>query len=147
MFTLGVIYPRVGAWMIKDKVGGKLAKKLGRNVTFGDIDVSLGHAVMTDVEIRGPLDGNTPLVHIDRIDVDFDTWASFVGNVKVGEAKVDGVMVTLRRDNFGRDNIRDIIERREQRKADSAGKETTLGKMRPTKLTVTHIKVLADDAM
>ena len=146
-FTLGVIYPRVGAWMIKDKVGGKLAKKLGRNVTFGDIDVSLGHAVMTDVEIRGTLDGNTPLVHIDRVDVDFDTWSSFVGNVKVGEAKLDGVMVTLRRDAFGRDNIRDILERREQRKADSAGKDTTLGKMRPTKLTVTHVKLLADDAM
>src|SRR5262245_18322594 len=74
--TLGVIYPRVGAWMIKDKVGGKLAGKLGRNVTFGDIDVSLGHAVLRDVEVRGPLDGNTPLVHVDRIDVAFDTWSS-----------------------------------------------------------------------
>jgi len=144
-FSLGVVYPRVGAWMIKDKVGGKLAKKLGRNVTFGDIDVSLGRAVMTDVEFRGPLDGNTPLVHIDRIDVDFDAWASLVGNVKVGEAKVDGVMVTLRRDAFGRDNVRDILERREERNA--SGKESTLGRMRPTKLTVTHVKLLADDAM
>ncbi|HEY5924521.1 MAG TPA: transglycosylase domain-containing protein [Kofleriaceae bacterium] len=146
-FSLGVIYPRVGAWMIKDKVGGKLAKKLGRDITFGDIDVSLGRAVLTDVQIRGPLDGNTPLIHIDRIDVEFDTLASFTGTVKVGEAKLDGVMVTLRRDAFGRDNVRDIIERRNQRTSGSGGKDSTLGKMRPTKLTVKRIKLLADDAM
>jgi len=34
-----VIYPRVGALMIRDKVGGKIAAKLGRDVTFGSIDV------------------------------------------------------------------------------------------------------------
>ncbi len=142
--ALGVIYPRVGAWMIRDKVGGKLAKKFGRDVSFGDINVSLGHATLYDVELRGKLDGNTPLVHVDRIDVDFDTWASFVGNVKVGEAKIDGVMVTLRRDAFGRDNIRDILEKRDERKS---GGGSTLGSMRPTKLTVKGIKLLADDAM
>jgi hypothetical protein len=145
--ALGVIYPRVGAWMIKDKVGGKLAKKLGRTATFGDIDVSLGHAVLTDVEFRGPLDGNTPLVHIDRVDVDFDTWSSLTGNIKIGEIKMDGMMITLRRDSYGRDNVRDIIERRNQRTADSKGGESTLGKMRPTKLTIKRIKLLADDAM
>jgi hypothetical protein len=147
LLALGVIYPRIGAHMIKSKVGGKLAQKLGREVRFGDIDVSLGHAVLHDVEIRGPLDGNTPLVHIDRVDVDFDTWASFVGNVKVGETKLDGVMVTLRRDAFGRDNIRDIIERRDQRKSASGGNDSTLGRMRPTKLVVKRAKLLADDAM
>src|SRR5574338_356805 len=76
LVALGVVYPRVGAWMIRDKVGGKLAGKLGRTVTFGDIDVSLGHAVLRDLEVRGPLDGQAPLVHVDRIDVDFDAWAS-----------------------------------------------------------------------
>src|SRR5687767_3839777 len=89
VISLGVIYPRIGAWMIREKVGGKLAAKLGRDVTFGAIDVSLGHAVLRDVQIRGPLDGDTPLVHIDRIEVTFDTWSSFVGSVKVGDAKLD----------------------------------------------------------
>ncbi|HTL31802.1 MAG TPA: hypothetical protein VL326_01690, partial [Kofleriaceae bacterium] len=96
--TLAVIYPRVGAYMIKKKVAARLEGKLGRKVTFGDIDVSLGHAVLSDINIRGPADGQSPLVHVDRVDVDFDTWASFVGNVKVGEAKIDGVMVSVRRD-------------------------------------------------
>ena len=145
LLGLGVVYPRVGAWMIRDKVGGKLAHKLGRTVTFGDIDVSLGHAVLRDIEVRGPLDGNTPLVHVDRVEVDFDTWGSLRGKVEVGEATIEGVMVTLRRDAAGRDNVRDILKRRAQREA--GGTQTTLGRMRPTKLTVTKIRVLADDAM
>ncbi|HEU4614670.1 MAG TPA: hypothetical protein VFS15_21405, partial [Kofleriaceae bacterium] len=145
LVALGIVYPRVGAWMIRDKVGGKLAGKLGRTVTFGDIDVSIGHAVLRDLEVRGPLDGQTPLVHVDRIDVDFDGWASLLGKVEVGAATMQGVVVSVRRDAYGRDNVRDILERREHRVAGS--KDTTLGRMRPTKLTVTKIRVLADDAM
>jgi len=145
MLTLGVIYPRVGAYMVREKVGGRLAGKLGRKVTFGEIEVSLGHAVLRNIEIRGPLDGEMPLVHIDRIDVDFDTTASFIGKVEPGAAIVDGVHVTVRRDKFGRDNVRDIFERVEEQKKASGG--STLGSLRPTKLTVTKITVLADDAL
>jgi hypothetical protein len=148
ILVLGVIYPRVGAWMIRDKVGARLEAKLGRKVTFGDIDVSLGHAVLRDVQVRGPLDGNAPLVHVERVDVEFDTWASFIGKVKVGEAKVDGVMVSVRRDNYGRDNVRDILDRLEADKAKSGGSGGGgLGRMRPTKLTVKRARMLADDAM
>ena len=43
---LGVVYPRVGAYMIRHKISGRLETKLGRKVTFGAIDVSLGHAVL-----------------------------------------------------------------------------------------------------
>lgn len=144
--TLGVIYPRVGAYMIKKKVGAKVAQKLGRQIEFGDIDVSLGHAVLRDVEIRGPLDGETPLVHIDRIDVDFDAWASFVGSVKVGEAKLAGLMVSVRRDAFGRDNVLDILDRVRGGGATNA-KRQDFGSLRPKKITVTSLKVLADDAI
>ena len=149
VIALGVVYPRVGAWMIRDKVAGKLESKLGRDVTFGDIDVSLGHAVLRDVQLRGSLDGNTPLVHVERIDVDFDTWSSLVGSVKVGDVKIDGVMVTLRRDAFGRDNVRDIVDRlRADRAAGGKGGGSSgLGKIRPTKITVSRARLLADDAM
>ncbi len=145
MLGLGVIYPRVGAYMIRDKVGGRLAAKFGRNVTFGDIDVSLGHAVLRDIEIRGPLDGDMPLVHIDRVDVDFDTWSSFIGRIVPGAATIEGVHVNVRRDSDGRDNVRDLFERVETQRQTS--KQSTLGTMRPTKLTVTKIKLLADDAL
>ena len=146
---LAIIYPRVGAWMIRDKVGGKLEKKLGRKVSFGDIDVSLGHAVLTDVQVRGSLDGNTPLVHIDRVDVDFDTWGSFVGSVKVSQATIDGMMVTLRRDEYGRDNVRDIIERLQEEKSGGSGAKKSSGfsGMRPDKIVVKRVRLLADDAV
>src|SRR5262245_57667964 len=106
-----VVYPRVGACVIRDKVGGKLEAKLGREVSFGSVDVSLGHATLYDINIRGPRDGDMPLVHVERVDVEFDTLRSFVGSVKVGEASVDGVIVTVRRDPTGADNVRDVIDR------------------------------------
>jgi hypothetical protein len=49
---LAVVYPRVGAWVIRSKVGGKLSARIGRDVRFGAIDVAIGHAVMRNVEIR-----------------------------------------------------------------------------------------------
>jgi hypothetical protein len=143
---LGVVYPRIGARMIRDKVGGKVADQLGRKVTFGSINVSLGTAVLHDVEIRGPLDGDMPLVHVARVEVEFDTWSSLLGKVVVGDAVVDGVTVTMRRDTYGRDNVRDIVERLQAER--EAGPTRDKGaRMRPTKTTVTKIRVLADDAM
>src|SRR5438067_6764420 len=89
---LAIVYPRIGAWMVRTRVGERLAKKLGRDVTFGSVHVRFGHAVLRDIDIRGPRDGDTPLVHMDRIDVDFDAWASLVGSIHVGEVAVDGVV-------------------------------------------------------
>ncbi len=140
---LGVIYPRVGAHVIRGKLADKIGKRLGREVRVGSIDVSLGHAVLRDLEIRGKLDGDTPLVHIDRVDVDFNTWGSLVGSVKLGEAKVKNVMVTVRRDQYGRDNVRDILDTLRAEKT-GTGKSST--GTRPTKITVDGIRMLADDA-
>src|SRR5262245_10906309 len=52
-----VVYPRVGAWMIRDKLGDKVGSRLGRELRIGSIDVSLGHAELRDLQIRGPNDG------------------------------------------------------------------------------------------
>jgi hypothetical protein len=139
------VYPRLGARMVRSKVTAKLSSKLGRDVRIGTIEVTLGHAVLRDLEIRGPVDGDTPLVHVDRIDVDFDAWRSLVGTVQLGAAKVDGVIVTMRRDDTGRDNVRDIVDRLQ---AEPSGPATpSEGGMRPTSIVVTRIKLLADDAV
>jgi len=143
---LAVVYPRVGAWMIRSKVGGKLALRLGRDVRFGAIDVAIGHAVMRDVEIRGPLDGDTPLVHVDRIDVEFDGWKALVGAIELGAARLDGVLVTLRRDADGQDNVHDVVERLRGKGPGSGGGGGGLG-VRPTSVTVTHGKLLANDEL
>jgi hypothetical protein len=141
-----VVYPRVGAWMIRDKVGAKLATKLGREVRFGSIDVSLGHAVLRDVEIRGPQDGDTPLVHVDRIDVDFDPWRSMVGSIRVGATKLDGVFVTIRRGADGQDNISDVLARmRGENDPGGAARSSGSRDYMPTSIQVIHGKVLAND--
>jgi transglycosylase-like protein len=141
---LAVVYPRIGAWMIRTKVSSKLGQKLGRDVRFGTVEVVLGHAVMRDVELRGPLDGDTPLVHVDQVDVDFNVWKSLVGTVEIGAARLDGVLVTVHRDADGRDNVHDLIDR--LRGKGSGGGGTSLG-LRPTSITVTHGKLLANDEL
>src|SRR5687768_5943040 len=73
LIGLLVVYPKVGEWMVRSKVTPKLEAKLGRKVTIGDVDISLGHAVLRDVVIRGPNDGAAPMVKIDRVDVEFAT--------------------------------------------------------------------------
>jgi hypothetical protein len=142
---LKVIYPRVGARMIRAKVGERLGTRIGRKVSFGAIDVRLGHAVLRDLEIRGPLDGDMPLVHIDRVDVDFDTWSSLIGKAKVGKAKVDGVAITMRRDAYGRDNVLDIVDHLKAEK--EPGSKSSMRSVRPTQIDVTNIQLLADDAV
>ncbi len=143
---LKVVYPRVAARMIEKKVTEKVTGKLGRKVVFGDIDVRMGHAVLKDLEIRGPQDGEMPLVHIARIDIDFDAKASLIGKAKLGKAKVDGVTVTMHRDAYGRDNVLDIVERFRDDTDKGAAKKSG-SSLRPTEIAVKNIRVLADDAL
>ena len=142
---LAVAYPKVGAYMIRHRFGDRLAAKLDRTIQIGSIDVRLGHAVLRDIAVRGPLDGDTPLVHVDRVDVDFDARASLLGRVELGEAKVDGVIATVRRGADGKDNVRDLVERlRGTRGADGA-EPGGVHLPKPTQVTVTHVRLLAND--
>ncbi len=142
--TLAVVYPRLGAWVIRAKAGAKLSARFGREVRFGTIDVAIGRAVLRGVEIRGPLDGDTPLVHVDRVEVAFDGWRALLGRVDLGPATLDGVLVTIRRDAAGRDNFHDVIER--LRSSSAAGKTGSAGPQ-PTSISVTHGKLLANDEL
>jgi hypothetical protein len=139
--ALTVVYPRVGVWAIRTKVAAKLADRLGREVRFGKIDVAIGHATIRDITIRGPLDGDLPLVHVDRVDVEFDGWRALTGNVILGAARVDGVLVTIHRAADGRDNVKDVIDRV---RAKPGGGDGAKGP-RPTSITVTRGKLQAND--
>jgi hypothetical protein len=144
--SLALIYPRVGAWMVRKQLSERVASRLGRDVHAGKIEISLGHLVIRDLEVRGPLDGDTPLVHIDRIDVEFDGWASVFGTLRLGAARVDGVVVTLRRHADGRDNVRDVLDRVQAGSgAAAAPASADASGPRPTRVTATHVRVLADD--
>src|SRR5690349_15301639 len=138
---LGVIYPKVGAYMIRSRVGDRLGARIDRKITFGSIDVTIGHAVLRDISVRGPNDGDLPLVHVDRVDVDFDGWAALFGTVDLGEAKVDGVVATVRRDAKGNDNVMDVLEHLRKKDGDTGSGGHS---PRPTKLTVTHARLFAN---
>src|SRR5687767_238741 len=116
LVLLLVVYPRVGAKAVREKVIAKLGAKLGREIRIGKVDVRLGHATIHDLEIRGPNDGELPLVHVETIEVEFDTLASFVGKVNLGEATMDGITVTMRRHADGRDNVRDVVTKLSEKK-------------------------------
>ena len=90
-----VVYPRLGAKMVREKLASKLGSKLGRDVRMGKIEVSLGHAVIHDVEVRGPNDGMTPLVHIQTVTIDFATLPSLIGRMELGPATLDGSSIAV----------------------------------------------------
>jgi len=145
LIGLFVVYPKVGARAIRTKLTDKLGGKLGRDVTVGSVDVSLGHATVRDIAIRGPGDADMPMVHVDRVDLDFDTMRSLVGSVRLGEAKVDGVIITLRRDASG-DNFQDVIQRVRGGDKSAEAADSAPGS-KPTAITVSHVRLLADDAV
>ena len=143
VLALGVIYPSIARHAIRTKLTDRLAKKLDREVKVGAIDVSIGHATIRDIEIRGPADGETPLVHIDRVDLDFAGARSLVGSLQIDEAAVDGVLVTIRRDASGKDNVHDILDRL-RGNGDSGGGSSA--RLIPGLVTLSHVRLVADDA-
>ncbi len=138
-----VIYPRVGASKVREKVTEKLTAKLGRDITMGTVEVSIGRAVIRDLEIRGPNDGELPLVHVNKIEVTFDGLASLIGRIRLDTATLDGVLVHMRRHKDGRDNVRDVIDRLQAQKGGGGSGDSSL----PTSITMLHGKLVVDDAV
>ncbi len=108
---LVVIYPRMGAWYLERRVVPRLEARLGREVAIGDVDVSLGRAVLRDVTVRGPGDGGAPLVRLDRVEITFDTWSSFLARARVHEVVVRGGQIAVRRAGGGTSNVDDLRAR------------------------------------
>jgi hypothetical protein len=141
-----VVYPRVGASALRDKLTSKLGGKLGRDVKLGAVDVSLGHATVRDIEIRGPNDGELPLVYIARVEVDFEALPSLIGRVRLGAAQIEGLVMTVRRHADGRDNVKDVIERLQAQRGGGGKTDGDEPGSMPTSITVTKVKLVADDA-
>ena len=138
---LAVVYPRLAVRMVRARVD-RLAAKLDRKIEVGTIEVSLGHLVVRDLSLRGPHDGDLPLLHVARIDVDFAATSSLFGTLVLGEAKLDGVTASLRRDASGTDNLRDALDHYQA----ASGPAASGGHSpRPTKVTISHVRVLAND--
>ncbi len=138
---MGFTYTRMGASMIRARLTA-LGGKIHRTVEVATVKVTPGRAILSNFSLRGPRDGDTPLVHIDRIEIAFDPWSSLFGRVELGEAAVDGVVVNLRRDADGRDNVQDAIAHwRSSSRADTQPRQS----LRPTMVNVRHLRWIAND--
>lgn len=132
-----LFYPRIGAWAIRSKVIAKVESRLGRDVTIGDIEVSRdGRAVLKNVRVSGPADGDRPLVSIDRITVEYDAWESLTGTMKVHSVIIDGVHGAARRELDGSDNFSDVLLRLRGDGSATTGRPLRSG-LRPKTLRVT----------
>lgn len=143
---LWVVYPRVGEWYIRTRVLPRLEQKLGVTLRAGDVDVRLGHATVRRLEVVSPVDGAAPLARLDRIDVDFATWPSFLARARVGAVRIRGGTVAVHRAVDGSTNL-DLLRERFRRGphgADARG--GGLGSMRPSRIDVDELAVIADDA-
>ncbi|HUQ02788.1 MAG TPA: transglycosylase domain-containing protein [Kofleriaceae bacterium] len=150
VIALTMVYPRVGAWYVRSKVVPRLETKLGRKVAIGGVDISLGHAVLRDVTVRGAGDKDAPLVRLDRVDITFDTWQSFVASAKIDRIDVKGGAVSVRRGPDGTSNIDDLKERFAGRKNDTgeAGAKkrgSSLSGLRPRLATASGLTIAVDD--
>jgi hypothetical protein len=144
--ALTIIYPRMGAWYVRSKVVPRLEAKLGRKVAIGDIDISLGHAVLKNITVRGQGDKDAPLVRLDRVEVTFDTWSSFVANAKIDRIDVKGGAVSVRRAPDGTSNVDDLKDRlRKKPGAGGAKRGGSLSSLRPRLATASGLVVKLDD--
>ena len=142
---LFVIYGRIGAYMIRSKVVPKLEKKLGRTVEIGDVEVRHGLAVLENVVIKGPKDKGEPLCRIDRIEAEVGFWASLVGDVELGDVRIQGVKVAAARDREG-DNFSDIIDRLRGKGGEKGAGGGGSSRLRPESLHLENMSVQLRDA-
>ena len=147
MLGLWVVYPRVGAWYVRTRVLPRLEQKLGVKLEAGSIDVRLGHATVRGLEVRTAADGAAPLAHLDRIDIDFATWPSFLARAQVSHVGIHGGQLSVHRNVDGSTNL-DLLRARFSHGAggqvDRSG--GGLGSLRPKTIVVDGLAVAADDA-
>ncbi|HVV84994.1 MAG TPA: biosynthetic peptidoglycan transglycosylase, partial [Kofleriaceae bacterium] len=145
---LRVVYPRVGAWYIRSRVLPRLEHKLGVKLQAGTIDVRLGHATIRALEVVSDADGpGAPLAHLDRIDIGFATWPSFLARARVGLVAIHGGRLAVHRNVDGGTNL-DLLRQRFSHGAHGLDRGGGgLGSMRPKEIEVDGIAVTADDAM
>tara|TARA_R110002096_G_scaffold299503_3_gene494047 strand:+ start:590 stop:2719 length:2130 start_codon:yes stop_codon:yes gene_type:complete len=132
--TVWLLYGRIGAWAIREKVVPKLEARLGRDLTIGSIKVSRGTVVLRGVVVPSLVDGTEPLVRIDRLEVEYDYGASWFGNVKLFEARAEGLDARASRRADGTSELQELMQRLRGEKKDEAQPSKSGRSMRPKKL-------------
>ena len=132
---LGIIYPRVGAWMIRTRSAtrsprvpaarSRSARSTSRSATR--CCTTSRSAARSTARCRS----STSIASTSTS----TRWSRWSARSCSGAASIDGVIVTVRRDADGNDNLRDLLERKSR-----GGQRAAARRTRPTKITVTHGK-------
>ena len=137
MGFLGVLllYPQLGEWAVRNRVLPRLEARLGRAVDAERITVTRGAAVIEGLEVAGLQEGDPPLVRVERLQVKFDFWRTWLGEIELARALVRGVHVHAERRPDGSDDLEHLVERLGLRKRDGADdggpRGGRLGRLRP----------------
>ncbi len=107
-----LFYPDIAAWAIRSKVLNRVEKRLDRQVRAGQISVTRdGRAVLRDVVVRGPDDGEAPLVRIGRVTIYYGFWAALRGDLQVDRVVLEDVHGAAQRNPDGTSNFGDLLKR------------------------------------
>ncbi len=133
--TLWVLYGRIGAWAVREKVLPKLEARLGRDLTVGSIDVSRGTVVLREIVVPSVIAGAEPLVQVDRLEVEYDYGASWFGNVKLFEARAEGLSARATRHADGSSELEELMKKlRGKTRSEENGSARSGRSLRPKKL-------------
>lgn len=137
-----LFYPQLGAWALRSRVLPRIEARLGRAVSVGQIEVSRGRVVLRDLVLAGPGDpADAPLARVEQLSADYDFWASLSGTVRLGDVAVQGLHVSMLRDQGGGDNFGDLVQRLRGAPESNPGGgdagQAKGGRLRPRSLAVT----------
>ena len=111
-FAVTALYPRLGDWVLRNRVLPRIGARLGRAVSVRSVAVYRGRAVLEDLVVRGPNDtGSQSLARVDRIEVEFDLWSVVRGEIKLQAVYLEGAHINVVRRAEGTDNYRDLAHK------------------------------------
>lgn len=145
-----LLYGRIGAWVLREKVLPKIERRLGRNLEVGDVDVARGKVTLKDLVLAGDADDEEPLLVIDKVVVNYDYGASWSGDLVVHEIAIEGLRAHLRRRVDGSDNFREVLRRLRSKKqpeeSDEGGKKSGgLRRLRPRSVRLVRGELILRD--
>jgi len=117
-----LLFPKLGSWAIRTRVLPRLAERLDRDLSVGQVQVGYGKATLSDIAVSGPHDPpGAPVVTVARVVVDFDFWAALRGETRLGTLVIEEPRAELHRAADGSDNIGDRIARLRRPAAEGGG--------------------------
>jgi len=116
VLALGIFFISFDINNYRGAIGGIVAEKTGRELTFGgDISLSFFPRIgvrMADVSLSdAPGFGDEPMLTVGKARLDVRILPLFSGKVRFGHLDIQGAAVTLRRDPSGRTNWDDLASR------------------------------------